>query len=190
MAQTYEIDIERFNGTDYDTLLPTPATHASTHLANGTDPIVCQTGNYGNQTVTSTKIATGAIGSTQMADNAVTWAKLANAARSSPVVQITNATPTINFDYAGQTLVLNGSALNFVLTINNTGWQLGNEAAILNYQSTSAKIVFSSGINVIKYGEDSLLSAPIFALDLYAMVAIKKIASNLWLISGPAEVVS
>lgn len=39
MAQTYEIDINRYNGTDYDTLLPTPATHAATHKANGTDPI-------------------------------------------------------------------------------------------------------------------------------------------------------
>ncbi len=39
MAQTYEIDINRYNGTDYDTLLPTPATHASTHKASGTDPV-------------------------------------------------------------------------------------------------------------------------------------------------------
>lgn len=39
MAQTYEIDINRYNGTDYDTLLPTPATHASTHKAEGIDPV-------------------------------------------------------------------------------------------------------------------------------------------------------
>lgn len=39
MAQTYEIDINRYNGTDYDTLLPTPATHANTHKADGTDPV-------------------------------------------------------------------------------------------------------------------------------------------------------
>lgn len=60
MAQNYEIDIKRFNGQDYDTLLPTPASHASTHQANGSDPITLQTGNYGNGTVTKAKLASGA----------------------------------------------------------------------------------------------------------------------------------
>lgn len=61
MAQTYEIDIKRFNGQDYDTLLPTPADHAATHQANGSDPITMQTGNYGNGTVTAAKIAANAV---------------------------------------------------------------------------------------------------------------------------------
>ena len=60
MAQTYEIDINRYNGTDYDTLLPTPASHASTHQADGSDPITLQTGNYGDGTVTKSKLASGA----------------------------------------------------------------------------------------------------------------------------------
>lgn len=60
MAQTYEIDINRYNGTDYDTLLPTPATHANTHRADGTDPITLQTGNYGDGTITKAKLASGA----------------------------------------------------------------------------------------------------------------------------------
>ena len=60
MAQNYEIDIKRFNGQDYDTLLPTPASHASTHQANGSDPITLQTGNYGNGTITKVKLASGA----------------------------------------------------------------------------------------------------------------------------------
>ena len=60
MAQNYEIDIKRFNGQDYDTLLPTPAAHASTHQANGSDPITLQTGNYGNGTITKAKLASGA----------------------------------------------------------------------------------------------------------------------------------
>lgn len=60
MAQTYEIDIQRFNGTDYDTLLPTPAKHASTHEAGGSDALTCQTGNYANNSVTKAKIAIGA----------------------------------------------------------------------------------------------------------------------------------
>ncbi len=77
MAQTYEIDIERFNGTDYDTLLPTPATHASTHKADGTDPLVCQTGNYGDKTVTGAKMADGTVGATQLDSNSVTSVKIA-----------------------------------------------------------------------------------------------------------------
>ena len=56
MAQNYEIDIKRFNGQDYDTLLPTPASHASTHQANGSDPITLQTGNYGDGTITKVKL--------------------------------------------------------------------------------------------------------------------------------------
>ena len=61
MAQEYEIDIMRFNGQDYDTLLPTPAAHATTHQADGSDPITMQTGNYGDNTITSEKIVDGAV---------------------------------------------------------------------------------------------------------------------------------
>ena len=60
MAQNYEIDMKRFNSQDYDTLLPTPASHASTHQANGSDTLTLQTGNYGNRTITKVKLASGA----------------------------------------------------------------------------------------------------------------------------------
>ena len=60
MAKNYEIDIKRFNGQDYDTLLPTPAAHASTHQADGSDPITLQTSNYGDGTITKVKLASGA----------------------------------------------------------------------------------------------------------------------------------
>lgn len=61
MAQNYEIDIKRFNGQDYDTLLPTPASHASTHQADGSDPITMQTGNYADDSITAEKLAPNAI---------------------------------------------------------------------------------------------------------------------------------
>ena len=60
MAQNYKIDIKRFNGRDYDTLLPTPAAHAATHQADGSDPITLQTSNYGDGTITKVKLASGA----------------------------------------------------------------------------------------------------------------------------------
>ena len=77
MAQTYEIDINRYNGTDYDTFLPTPATHAATHKADGTDPLVCQTGNYGDKTVTGAKMVDGAVGTPQLGSDSVTSVKIA-----------------------------------------------------------------------------------------------------------------
>ena len=60
MAQNYGVDIQRWNGQDYDTILPTPDAHASTHQANGSDPLTLQTGNYGDNTVTKQKLAEGA----------------------------------------------------------------------------------------------------------------------------------
>ena len=60
MAQNYEIDRKRFNGQDYHTLLPTPASHAATHQGDGSDPITLQTGNYGDGTITKVKLASGA----------------------------------------------------------------------------------------------------------------------------------
>ena len=60
MAQNYGVDIQRWNGQDYDTILPTPDAHASTHQADGSDPLILQTGNYGNNTITKQKLASGA----------------------------------------------------------------------------------------------------------------------------------
>ena len=60
MAQNYGVDIQRWNGQDYDTILPTPDAHASTHQADGSDPLILQTGNYGNGTITKQKLASGA----------------------------------------------------------------------------------------------------------------------------------
>lgn len=89
MAQNYEIDIKRFNGQDYDTLLPTPAAHASTHQAGGSDPITVKTGNIEDGAVTTTKIANNSISSAKIAPIAVTRAKLAYDAK---VVAFTNKT--------------------------------------------------------------------------------------------------
>ena len=60
MAQTYEVDIQRYNGTDYDKVLPTPAKHASSHVVGGDDVIVCKTGNYADKSVTKGKLADNA----------------------------------------------------------------------------------------------------------------------------------
>lgn len=202
MAQTYEIDIERFNGTDYDTLLPTPATHAATHKSDGIDPLVCQTGNYGDKTVTGAKMADGTVGATQLASNAVSTAKIANAnvtrakladdALYSPVVQLgsSNATATFSIASNGKTNITNNSSIDFVLTVpNSTDIPIGFETALLRYLAKSVKITFASGVKVLVYGNTSPLTAPSFTLETYAMVALKKLTSDTWLLTGPAEVV-
>ena len=99
MAQNYEIDIKRFNGQDYDTLLPTPASHASTHQADGSDPITVKTGNIedgavinakiANGAVSTEKIASGAVQTSKISDGAITRAKLAVDAK---VLSFTNKT--------------------------------------------------------------------------------------------------
>ena len=76
MAQNYEIDIKRFNGQDYDTLLPTPADHASTHQAGGSDPITVKNGNIENGAVTNSKLGEGSVGTSKIIDGAVSASKI------------------------------------------------------------------------------------------------------------------
>ena len=183
MAQNYEIDIKRFNGQDYDTLLPTPASHASTHQADGSDPLTLQAGNYG-----ALSIPTSAYQNTS-----ITRAKLAQDALYSPIVQLgsSNATATFSIASNGKTNITNNGSTNFVLTVpNSTDIPIGFETALLRYSAKSVKITFASGIKVLVYGNKSPLTAPSFTLETYAMVALKKLTSDTWLLTGPAEVVS
>ena len=183
MAQNYEIDIKRFNGQDYDTLLPTPASHASTHQAGGSDPLTLQAGNYG-----ALSIPTSAYQNTS-----ITRAKLAQDALYSPIVQLgsSNATATFSIASNGKTNITNNGSTDFVLTVpNTTDIPIGFETALLRYSAKSVKITFASGIKVLVYGNKSPLTAPSFTLETYAMVALKKLTSDTWLLTGPAEVVS
>lgn len=64
MAQNYNIKIRRYNGTDFDTLLPQPATHASTHSSSGSDPLPAKSisgGQIADNAITSDKITDGAV---------------------------------------------------------------------------------------------------------------------------------
>lgn len=203
MAQTYKIDINRYNGTDYDTLLPTPATHASTHKANGTDPLTCQTDNYGDKTVTGAKMANGTVTATQLASNAVTTAKITNAnvtraklandALYSPNIQLgsSSAAFTLSSGSVGKTLIANNSTTDFVITVPaDASIPAGFEVALFRFSCKSMKITFASDIKVLVYGNNSPLTAPTFNLEVYAMVALKKIStSDYWILTGPAEVV-
>lgn len=212
MAQTYEIDIERFNGTDYDTLLPTPATHAVTHQADGADPLVCQTGNYGDKTVTGAKMADGTVGATQLASNAVitakisdanvTRAKLANDALYSPMITVASNRNVLASDL-GVTLIskYSSSATTFTLTLNqtvSTPLPKGFEFAVVYSVPQNKLKIATSGIRVLIAGEGQVADAShgkTFTIpDIGGMVALKKIdsgttAGDLWVVTGNVEVV-
>ena len=204
MAQTYEIDIERFNGTDYDTLLPTPATHASTHQADGTDPLTCQTGNYGDKTVTGAKMADGTVGATQLASDAVetakikdanvTRAKLANDALITPIVTLP-ALYTVASADMGKTLRFSNGNQDFVLNVvRDTQIPIGATYAIFRYSAKSNKIVFGNTTRVTFMGNSNYVAGPTFTIpETFGQIAIMKFASDntydYWHVTGPAEVV-
>ena len=142
--------------------------------------------------VAAKNLASNAVETAKIKDAAVTFAKLANDAKCSPIVQFGSANATATFSIAsnGKTNITNNGSTNFVLTVpNSTDIPVGFETALLRYSAKSVKITFASGIKVLVYGNTSPLTAPSFTLETYAMVALKKLTSDTWLLTGPAEVV-
>lgn len=196
MAQNYEIDIKRFNGQDYDTLLPTPASHASTHQAGGSDPITVKTGNIENSAVTAAKIANGAVQTAKVADSAVTRAKLAKDALYSPLVNV--STDAFNFDpsHLGKTLVTNKSTSDFVITITEAQSELfpnSGEFAVLWQTAKSVKIACGENVYFGVAGNSGFQNITVSLPEQFAMCALKKIyhanGKAFWVLTGNVEVV-
>lgn len=133
------------------------------------------------------------LGALSSANGAVTRANLANDALCSPVLQFGSSSATATYSIAsnGKTNITNNGSTNFVFTVpNSTDIPVGFETALLRYSAASVKITFASGVKVLVYGNTSPLTAPSFTLETYAMVALKKLTSDTWLLTGPAEVVT
>ena len=142
--------------------------------------------------VAAKNLASNAVETAKIKDAAVSRAKLAQDALYSPIVQFgsSNATATFSIASNGKTNITNNGSIDFVLTVpNSTDIPVGFETALLRYSAKSVKITFASGIKVLVYGNTSPLTAPSFTLGNYAMVALKKLTSDTWLLTGPAEVV-
>lgn len=142
--------------------------------------------------VINDSIANGSVSGAKIANGAVTRAKLAQDALYSPNVQLdaSNATFSISSDSVGKTFIANNSTTDFVITVPaDMSIPTGSEMALLRFSCNSMKITFASGIKVLVYGNNSPLTAPTFNLEPYAMVALKKLTSDTWLLTGPAEVV-
>ena len=194
MAQNYEIDIKRFNGQDYDTLLPTPASHASTHQAGGSDPITVKTGNIENSAVTATKIASGAVQTAKIVDGAVTRAKLAKDTLYSPL-SLKNSSYTLTVNDIGETIFSDSSSASDVRVItlnatNNDAIPIGAEIAILSGNTGTTKLTVEAGIGVRGNNNGDVIASDGITVTIprYCMIALKKIYAKYWLITGVFEV--
>lgn len=194
MAQEYGIDIQRWNGTDYDTLKPTPDAHADTHKATGSDPIVMQTGNYGNKTVTSDKLGDAAVVTSKIANNAVTRAKLAQDTLYSPL-SLQESSYTLTVNDIGETILSDSSQASDVRVItlnnaNNNNFPIGTEIAIMAGNTGTTKLTVEAGIGVRGNKDGDVLASDGITVTIprYCMIALKKIYAKYWVITGVFEV--
>ena len=183
MAQTYEIDMERYNGTDYDTLLPTPASHASTHQAGGSDPITVKTGNIENGAVTAAKIANAS----------VSRAKLAQDALYSPFLGIPGS---LTNAHIGRTLQSswNTSGAVSVSAEDSANIPVGAEFALFRWGDAEVDVTFEVlGSQLIWTTGQTTSAKKVKVSEPFGMIAVKKVSTasgGAWLATGNVEVVS
>ena len=194
MAQTYEIDIERYNGTDYDTLLPTPASHASTHQANGSDPLTLQAGNYGALSIPTSAYQNASVSRT----------KLARDALYSPMTKPTTTTYNVVASDLGKTIVDAYSTRNNNLTWNLSkslldSFPIGAEIAFARTYTTQSITLNITGARIINADSGQVGGASqtvSFSLpERGSMCALKKLENDstygsFWILTGNAEVIS
>lgn len=195
MAQNYEIDIKRFNGQDYDTLLPTPASHASTHQADGSDPLTLQAGNYGALSIPTSAYQNAS----------VTRAKLANDALAGRVKTISNSSYSISADDIDTTLFINSNSA--IVTLSQTvasAFPIGTTIAIFPFDNGTGNgiVIEATGMRFyIRGGTNSAgvggigKTARFKIADTYTMIALQKLVTNaqygdVWTIQGDVEVLS
>ena len=189
MAQTYEIDINRYNGQDYDTLLPTPASHASTHQANGSDPLTLQAGNYG-----ALSIPTSAYQNTS-----ITRAKLAQDALYNPVVTKTDSFSVLANE-VGKTYFVNASTKDVQVSVPSNvaaGLSVGADFAVYWFYAQSITLVLEN-VRVCLQGDTTIYGGlnkqvRITINDIRSMVALKKMLQSstngdIWAVIGNVEV--
>ena len=189
MAQNYEIDIKRFNGQDYDTLLPTPASHASTHQANGSDPLTLQAGNYGALSIPTSAYQNAS----------VSRSKLAQDALYSPVVTKTDSFSVLANE-VGKTYFVNASTKDVQVSVPSNvaaGLSVGADFAVYWLYARSITLVLEN-VRVCLQGDATIYGGlnkqvKITINDIRSMVALKKMLQNstngdIWAVIGNVEV--
>ena len=139
--------------------------------------------------------AEGSIKTADLADGAVTRAKLAQDALYSPNVMMgaVEARTIVGSD-VGTTFIGN-SSVDYVITVNNTDTiPIGAEFAFFKMYGGSIKIKFGSTVRVGIAGNDLTAGLTVVVSEKFAMVAIKKIETyggyDTYIVTGPAEVVT
>ena len=110
----------------YYTLLPTAARHASTHQANGSDPLTLQAGNYGALSIPTSAYQNAS----------VSRSKLAQDALYSPLTKPTTTTYNVVASDLGKTIVDAYSTRN-----NNLTWNLSK--SLLDSSPIGTEIAFA-----------------------------------------------
>ena len=187
MAQNYGVDIQRWNGQDYDTILPTPDAHADTHKADGSDPLILQEGNYGDSSIPTSAYK----------DSSVARTKLAQDALYSPVASKSASYSIVTSDL-GKTIMINSSS-TATITFDSAvaaSMPVGAEIAILRFGSGAVEIAFTgTGPNVYHTGDGQIrestdtTTTTIQIPEQFDMIALKRVYSNSWVITGNVEVV-
>ena len=189
MAQTYEIDINRYNGQDYDILLPTPASHASTHQANGSDPLTLQAGNYGALSIPTSAYQNAS----------VSRSKLAQDALYSPVVTKTDSFSVLANE-VGKTYFVNASTKDVQVSVPSNvaaGLSVGADFAVYWFYAQSITLVLEN-VRVCLQGDTTIYGGlnkqvRITINDIRSMVALKKMLQSstngdIWAVIGNVEV--
>ena len=189
MAQTYEIDINRYNGQDYDTLLPTPASHASTHQANGSDPLTLQAGDYGALSIPTSAYQNASVSRTKLAQDAL----------YSPVVTKTDSFSVLANE-AGKTYFVNASTKDVEVSVSSdatAGFSVGADFAVYWFYARSITLVLEN-VRVCLQGDTTIYGGlnkqvRITINDIRSMVALKKMLQSstngdIWAVIGNVEV--
>lgn len=130
MAQDYNIKIRRFNGDDYDTLLPQASPHASTHASNGNDPLPASS-----------------VGTSQIADSAITTGKINNSAVTAGKIA---ANAVSNYYTTTTGASWSGSAAPYSITVTVNGLTTSDHPIVWLKPSTTYSTAASQA-NAWKY---------------------------------------
>lgn len=149
--------------------------------------------------VTADKIKAGAVGASELASNSVTTAKvadknitrakLADDALYSPVVRIT-ANRNFALTDLGKTIQVDNSSVAFNMQITadlHSSFPVGGEIAVIWWNATSIKVGTASGVYLNHVDGGSSNGAQFNLTAKNAMVALKKVTSASWIITGNCE---
>ena len=155
------------------------------------------TAKIASSAVINDSIANGSVSGVKIADGAITRVKLAQDALYSPTVS-KDASYSIVASDLGKTIIISSSSditVTFDSAVAST-MPTGAEIAFLRYGSGAAKIAFTGTGPYVSHAGDGQIrdvtdttTTTIQIPERYDTIALKKVYSNSWVITGNVEVV-